>query len=65
MWDLVTRLGGQARVLVGMSGASVIGWDMTAALAMGRALGISEWVVAEVLPAIEAAMVRQLNKKDG
>ncbi len=44
-----------------MGGASVIGWDMTAALAMGRALGVSQRAVAEMLPVIEVEMVRKVN----
>ncbi len=58
------RLGGQVRVAGTMGGVSVLGWDMTAALALGRALGISEWIVAELLPDIEAVMVRKMNNKD-
>jgi hypothetical protein len=40
-----------------MGGVAVLGWDMVAALALGRAMGASEWLVAEMLPGIEAAMV--------
>jgi hypothetical protein len=40
---------------------AVIGWDMGAALALGVALGVSAPVMAELLPAIEAVMVRCLN----
>ena len=36
---------------------------MSAALAMGRALGIAPMVVAELLPAIEAVMIRKTNEK--
>jgi hypothetical protein len=36
---------------------------MTAALAMGAALSISPRAVVELLPPIEAAMVRQVNGK--
>lgn len=46
-----------------MGGATVLGWDMTAALAMARALGVDPLVVAECLPEIEAAMVRKLNEQ--
>ena len=45
-----------------MSGATVIGWDMTAALAMARALGVDPLIAAECLPEIEAVMVRKLNE---
>ncbi|MFP1646533.1 DUF7697 family protein [Pontitalea aquivivens] len=41
----------------------MLGWDMGAALAMARALGIDALVAAEVLPALEAAMVRKLNEQ--
>lgn len=59
MWDLVGRLGGQLRVLPG----AVIGWDMSAALALGDALGVPPLVMAELLPVIEAVMVRKLNEE--
>lgn len=63
MWDLVGRIGGQLRI----AGISVIGFDMTAALAMARALNIDARAVAELLPGIEAAMVRQwqISSEDG
>ena len=38
---------------------------MSAALAMGAALGIEARAVAELLPAIETAFVRQTNQKMG
>jgi glycerol-3-phosphate responsive antiterminator len=41
----------------------VLGWDMTAALAMGSALGITPRAVVELLPGIEAAMIRKLNEE--
>ena len=59
VWDLVGRLGGQLRVLPG----AVIGWDMSAALALGDALGVPPLVMAELLPVIEAVMVRKLNEE--
>lgn len=40
----------------------MIGWDLTAALAMARALGIDPAAVAEFLPEIEAVMVRRHNE---
>ena len=61
VWDLVCRLGGQMRV----AGKAVIGWDMSAALAMARALGLNPMVAAELLPALEAVMVRRINEKIG
>ena len=45
-----------------MAGTSVIGWDMGAALQLGAALGISPMAIAELLPPIEAVMVRKINE---
>lgn len=42
---------------------AVLGWDMGAALAMAGALGIDALIAAELLPEIEAAMVRKLNEQ--
>ena len=39
---------------------AVIGWDMGAALALAAALGIAPLAAAELLPEIEAVMVRRL-----
>ena len=36
---------------------------MSAALALGRALGIEPMAVAELLPVIEAVMIRKTNEK--
>jgi hypothetical protein len=44
-----------------MSGVAVLGWDMTAALALAHALGLDPLIAAECLPDIEAVMVRKLN----
>jgi len=41
----------------------VLGWDMSAALAMGAALGVDLRAAAEFLPVIEAVMVRKLNEQ--
>jgi hypothetical protein len=43
----------------------VLGLDMTAALAMAEALGVDTLVAAELLPEIEAMMVRWLNDRIG
>lgn len=59
VWDLVGRLGGQMRV----AGMAVIGWDMGAVLALARALGLNPMVAAEMLPELEAVMVRRVNEK--
>ena len=42
---------------------AVLGWDMGAALALGHALGLNPMVVAELLPELEAVMVRRINEK--
>ena len=59
VWDLVSRLGGQLRIAPG----AVLGWDMGAALAMAEALGVNTLIAAELLPEIEAVMVRKLNEQ--
>ena len=46
-----------------VAGKGVIGWDMGAALALGQALGLNSMVVAELLPELEAVMVRRINEK--
>ena len=56
---MVSRLGGQLRVLPG----AVIGWDMSAALALGSALGVPPAAAAELLPVLEAVMVAKLNEQ--
>ena len=52
-------MGGQIRAIPG----AVLGWDITAALAMASAMGISPRAVVELLPVIEAVMVRKLNEE--
>ena len=42
---------------------AVIGWDLSAALALGDALGIPPPAMAELLPVIEAVMVTKLNEQ--
>ncbi|MCV2449795.1 hypothetical protein, partial [Paracoccus sp. DMF] len=59
VWDLTQRLGGQLRIAPG----AVIGWDMGAALSLAQALGINPLITAELLPEIEAVMVRKLNEQ--
>jgi len=61
VWDLVGRLGGQLRVIPG----AVLGWDMGAALTLAQSLGIDTLIAAELLPEIEAVMVRKLNEQIG
>jgi hypothetical protein len=41
----------------------VLGWDMTAALAMANGLGVNPRAAAEFLPVIEAVMARHLNER--
>ena len=53
------RLGGQLRAIPG----AVLGWDMSAALAMAHALGVEPSAAAELLPAVEAVMIRKLNEQ--
>ncbi|WP_173861022.1 hypothetical protein [Tabrizicola sp. TH137] len=52
-------MGGQIRAVPG----AALGWDMTAALAMASAMGISPRAVVELLPVIEAVMVRRVNEQ--
>ncbi|NHF74956.1 DUF7697 family protein [Paracoccus xiamenensis] len=47
------------RVLPG----AVIGWDLNAALELAAALGIPAPAAAELLPIIEAVMVRKMNEQ--
>ena len=44
---------------------AVIGWDLGAALALADALGIPPLAAAELLPEIEAVMVKKLNEALG
>lgn len=62
IWDLVQRLEGQARFAGGVGGLRFTGWDMTAVLAMGEALCIDRALIAEILPAIERAVVHKLRE---
>ena len=62
VWDLVQRVGGQLRVGGGLS-PQVLGFDMTAVLALGAALSIPPRSIAEFLPGIERAMVQALSKE--
>lgn len=45
-------------------GGGVLGWDMTAALALASALGIDLRAAAELLPDIEAEMVSAINRRN-
>ncbi|MET4130646.1 hypothetical protein [Roseovarius sp. MBR-6] len=46
-----------------MTPGAVLGWDMGAALALASGLGIDPLIAAELLPGIEAVMVRKLNEE--
>ena len=46
-----------------VAGKAVIGWDMSAALSLAKALGVNPMVVAELLPDLEAVMVRSIYEK--
>jgi hypothetical protein len=48
-----------------IAGKAVLGWDMSAAMALAQALGLNPMVVAELLPELEAVMVRRMNEKIG
>lgn len=61
VWDLILRLGGQVRVVGGMGGLAFLGWDMTAALGLARAMHIDPALVAEILPAAERVAMSKLN----
>ncbi len=52
-------MGGQLRMA---PSCAIIGWDLAAALAMAKALGIDPLLAAELLPVIEAEAVRGLNQ---
>ena len=56
-WDLAREAAGQLRV----SDGAVIGWDMAAVLAMAAASGLDRRAAVELLPTVEAAMVRAVN----
>ncbi|WP_456077573.1 DUF7697 family protein [Jhaorihella thermophila] len=42
---------------------AVVGWDLSAALALGLALGVPPLAAGELLPIIEAVMVAKLNEQ--
>ena len=46
-----------------MMPGAVVGWDLSAALDLGKALGIPPLAMAELLPAIEAFVVTKLNEQ--
>ena len=46
-----------------MSPGAVIGWDMSAVLALGDALGVPPLAMAELVPEIEAVLVTKLTEQ--
>ena len=48
-----------------VAGKAVLGSDIGSALALARALGLNPIVVAELLPDLEAVMVRRITEKIG
>lgn len=59
VWDLAERMNGQLRAIQG----AVLGFDLGAGLALARALCVDPLAAAEMLPEVEAAMVRKLNEQ--
>jgi hypothetical protein len=57
---VLTRAAGQLRIA---PGGLVLGLDLGAVLAIGTALGHAAGVIAELLPAGEAGLVRALNER--
>lgn len=55
------RLGGQVRTDWGRT----TGWDMTAGLALGQAMGLPAWFLADLLPEIEHVMLVKLKEMAG
>ena len=62
VWELGLSAQGQLRV-AGMGG--VIGWDMTAVLALARASGIADDIAAALLPPLETGLVSGLRRSAG
>lgn len=60
MWELAVSSEGQLRI-AGLGYA--YGLDMAAVLAFGRAAGICETAMTELLPAIEGEMARGINAR--
>lgn len=60
IWDLVTQVAGHLKY-AGMAGV-VVGIDALSFLAVAEARGLSRALVAEMLPAIEAAVVTGIRK---
>lgn len=64
VWQLVTKLGGQIRIVTSAFGSvRFVGWEMGAAIALGDALGVPRLAVAELLPEIEAVAMAKMNEQ--
>lgn len=48
---------------LGGGAIAVIGWDMTAVLAMARATGVPEALAADWLPEVEQMMAEACNRR--
>lgn len=59
VWDLAMHCGGQVRAVPGQ----VIGYDMTAVMAMGQAMGVPPMATAVLMPHIERALTAALNER--
>jgi len=59
-WDVACKCAGQLRL---SAGGSVVGLDFPAAFALAHALGYDRAGLAELLPAIEAGMVKAINER--
>jgi hypothetical protein len=42
---------------------SILGWDLGTGLSLASALGMNTFVVADLLPAIEAVAIRKINEQ--
>lgn len=63
IWDLVTQISG--RLTYAGMGGSLVGIDAAAFLALGEAKGLPRALLAEFLPAVEAAVIGAIRKSRG
>jgi len=61
VWAVIMDIGGQLR----LAAFGVAGLDMGAALALGRARGVPEGLLADLLPEIEPIVVNAANARIG
>lgn len=64
MFEAVQAVGGQMRTIAGMTGGGPTGLDMTAALALGEAMGCDMELLAAVLPTAEGALLARAAGDD-